>query len=706
MSTPPPPPPLAIHRSSGLIAIDGDLSDAGWRDAATIDRFYETSPGNNTPPRVKTTVYLTYDNRYFYIGVRAEDPEPAKIRAPYVERDNVVGTDDNIAVFLDTRNDKRSAIELRVNPRGIQGDAIYNDANQNEDLSPDFFYETAAKIDGNGWNAEYRIPFSSLRYPNADPQTWNILVWRNYPREFRYAYYSAPLPRDSNCTICHAHAITGFTQLPEAGHVVATPYVTAQRLDTPQFAPGSSLDHSESKIDAGADVKWNPSATNTVDLTLNPDFSQVESDVAQITVNQRFAVFFPEKRPFFLEGFDLFDTPLRVAYTRNITSPRWGARSTGKIGDTAYTVLFTDDRGGGLTIVPGPLGSIFVPQDSRAYSTIARVRHDLGKSFVGAVLTDRELGDGGHNRVLGPDFQWRPNDSDAITAQALYGDTDDPLLGKQSKSHALIASWNRIAAKYDASVDLRDIGDGFRADLGFIPQVGYREALIGTALRFYPESRLVSYVRPNLHFDEQYNRDGTIQRYIEPGIFLAGAKNFFIDTWLDPGQKIRVGDKLLTQSYGTLMFQVDPSRRLSRITFTVRAGDNIDFQTARVGRGLALSGAATIRPIDRLSFDLNLNHETLDIEGSRLFTAVIERLKTTYSFSTNSLVRVIGQYVTTRFPDSREGQFSGSVLYSYRVNWQTVLYVGYGDDRVLLANDSLARAQRSFFTKISYAILR
>src|SRR5436853_1810619 len=169
-------------------------------------------------------------------------------------------------------------------------------------------------------------------------------------------------------------------------------------------------------------------STGAVDLTLNPDFSQVDADVPQITVNQRFAVFFPEKRPFFLEGFDLFDTPVQVAYTRTITSPRWGARSTGKIGDNAYTVLVTNDRGGGLTIVPSALGSAFAAQDFKSLATIARVRRDVGKtgSFVGAVLTDRENDGGGHNRVIGPDFLWRPNESDAVNGELLFSDTQTP----------------------------------------------------------------------------------------------------------------------------------------------------------------------------------------------------------------------------------------------------------------------------------------
>ncbi|HEV3485761.1 MAG TPA: DUF5916 domain-containing protein, partial [Vicinamibacterales bacterium] len=337
-ATPPPPGPMNIPRTSAPVTLDGALTDAAWQQAAVIDKFYETSPGDNVPPKVRTVAYVTYDNRYFYIGIRADDPEPSKIRAPFVDRDGVIGTDDNIAIFLDTRNDKRSAIELRVNPRGIQADGIFNDANQSEDFSPDFFYDTAAQIDDKGWSAEFRIPFSSLRYDRGDPQTWNILVWRNYPRDFRYAFHSAPIPRGSNCLVCHTHPLVGLTQLPAAGNLIAAPYVTSEYVETPEAGLGSNLEGGDPGIDGGIDVKWTPSANQALDLTLNPDFSQIEADVAQVTTNRRFAVFFPEKRPFFLEGFDLFDTPLRIAHTRTITSPRAGARLTGKQGGTGYTV--------------------------------------------------------------------------------------------------------------------------------------------------------------------------------------------------------------------------------------------------------------------------------------------------------------------------------------------------------------------------------
>jgi hypothetical protein len=717
---PPPPSPLTLHRAEGVIRIDGDLSDPGWKNAATIDKFYETSPADNIPAKVKTIVYLTYDDRNFYIGIRCEDPDPRKIRAPYVERDQVIGTDDNIAIFLDTRNDKRTAMELRVNPRGIQADGIFNDANFNEDFSPDFFYETAAKIDSGGWNAEYAIPFSSLRYANRDVQTWNILIWRNYPRDFRYAFHSAPVPRGSNCFMCYMHPLVGLTDLPSAGHMVAAPYVTAEQTEVPRSGLGTPLEREPFHKDGGLDVKWTPTANNAVDVTLNPDFSQVEADVAQITVNERFAVFFPEKRPFFLEGFDLFDTPLQVAYTRTITSPRWGLRSTGKLAGSAYTLLVTQDRGGGLTVIPGPLGSFFAPQDFKSTDAIGRIRHDIGQSFIGAVFTDREIRGGGHNRVIGPDFQWRPNQSDSVTGEVLYSNTANPNRpdlslawnGSRSSSHALYAGWNHQKASHDWFVEAKDLGDRFRADLGFLPQVGYREIDGGFGLRFYPEKKIFRFVRPNIFLDQQMDRDNnTIFRRISPGVTIQGAKNLqaFVGVRSD---RIETGSGLLDQTYGNWFIQFDPPRRFTRIRFTGEAGQRIDFANNRVGHGASLGVGTTLRPMDKVTFDLNLNREWLDVTGGRLYTASVERLKTTYSFSAKSLVRIIGQYISTdrnptryTFPvRAHSGSFLGSILYSYKLNWQTVLFVGYGDDRLLTTSNDLAKLDRTVFMKISYAI--
>ncbi|HVT61365.1 MAG TPA: DUF5916 domain-containing protein [Thermoanaerobaculia bacterium] len=722
------PPPLHLTRAAGPITLDGDLSDPGWNGAAKIDTFYETSPGDNIPARVKTTVWLTYDERYFYIGVKCDDPEPSKIRAPFVDRDDVLGTDDNIAVFLDTRNDHRSAMELRVNPRGIQGDAMYNDANGNEDFSPDFYYDTAARITAEGWNAEYRIPFSSLRFPHSPVQTWGILVWRNYPREFRYAFHSSRLPRDSNCWICHTMELTGLADLPSSHHLVAAPYGTAQERSEPRDPNdlGSRFKSQPVKARAGLDVKWNPTADSALDATIKPDFSQVEADVPQISTNQRFALFFPEKRPFFLEGIDLFDTPVQAVYTRTITSPQWGARGTGKIGSSAYTLLVTEDRGGGLVTLPGPTSSSFAPQDFRSRLAIGRLRQDFGSSFGGFLLTDREIVGGGHNRVIGPDFQWRPGAGDTVTGQYLYSDTQTPNRpdltsawdGRSLASHASVLAWNHQSKTFDCFLQGRDYGDGFRADAGFVPQVGFRDVQANFGYRTFPEGWL-RFVRPYATVDEQFDSSGRpLLRTYFPGVFWQGSRNLlgFLELHLD--EQIRTHDRLLTQRFVFFNVQIDPSRYLSRIGLTGQVGKAIDFANGRVGDGVSLTLNTTLRPSDHLQLLLDASRQWLDVRtaagAGRLFTAQVEHLKATYIFSSRSLLRLIAQYsavdsnpaLYTFTVPRRSGNFLGSLLYSYKLNWQTVLFVGYGDDRQLTASSDLLSTDRSFFLKISYAIQR
>jgi hypothetical protein len=717
-----PQEPLAIPRTDAAITMDGSLSDPGWKGAAVIDRFWETQPADNTPPKVRTTAYLTYDGRFFYIGIRCDDPSPRAIRAPYVDRDQVIGTDDNIAVFLDTRNDRRSALELRVNPRGIQGDGVYNDGatrdELREDFSPDFFYDTAAQVTAEGWTAEMRIPFSSLRYGDADPQTWGILIWRNYPRDFRYAIHSSPIPRGSNCLVCHVRPITGLAGLPSGSHLVAAPYVTGTEEGRP--SDGSDLRsrfvNRPAEGDAGADVKWIPNPDTVLDATLNPDFSQIESDVPQIGVNERFALFFPEKRPFFLESVDLLATPIQAVYTRTITSPRWGARATGKLGNSAYTVLVTEDRGGGSVILPGPAFSNFAPQDFGSYVAIARVRHDVGRSFAGLLVTD---------------FLWRPSEADQVIGQFLYADTrtpDRPELstewtGEKLRGGALDLIWNHSLQTLFWTVEYRDVGDGFRADTGFVPQVGYREGSAQAGPRFFPNG-LFNFLQPRVGEDYVEDRDGRLVfRRIFPGVDFNGMRNLvgFVGANLD---SVRVGGAILDANYAAFFVQFDPSRRFTRIGLQGFVGEQIDFDNGRVGRGADLVLNATARPTDHLELQVNAGRRWLDLSGgSRLFTAEFERLKATYTFTARAFLRLIGQRerverdpaLYTFAVDRKEGSFIGSALLSYKLNWQTVAFLGYGDTRVLVpeANGGIdrnryeyLRASRQFFLKLSYAFQR
>ncbi len=307
----PPPPSFVLPRLTQPIRIDGDLSDPGWAEAAKVETFYETNVGDNVAPPVRTVGWVGYDSRFFYVAFRCDDPDPKKIRAPFVDRDNVFSDQDFAGIILDVKNDRRSAYELFVNPRGIQDDAIINDATGNEDFSPDVFWQSAGRIDATGWQVEMAIPLSSLRYPNKDPQTWAIILYRNYPRAFRYQMFSARLPRGSNCFVCHFGTLEGISGLPGSSHIVAAPYAAGSNTKT---YPGSDAydgagDNEVTKGKVGLDVKWAPDTRTILDATINPDFSQIESDVAQISANERFALFYPEKRPFFLEGVDLLADP-------------------------------------------------------------------------------------------------------------------------------------------------------------------------------------------------------------------------------------------------------------------------------------------------------------------------------------------------------------------------------------------------------------
>lgn len=716
-------PPIVVHRISAPITIDGDLSDPGWRDAAAIEQFWETQPADNVPPKVQTKAFIGYDGKYLYIGIDASDPEPSKIRAPFVDRDQVLGTDDNIAIFLDTHNDRKSAVELRVNPRGIQGDASWNDATFTEDFSPDFFYDTAARITSTGWTAEFRIPFSSLRYPKGDPQTWGIQIWRNYPRDNRYFILSNPVPRGSNCSLCHIRSITGLTGLPQGGHLIVAPYATANQSARPSDGLGSRLENESVEGDGGLDVKWTPGSNHAVDATLNPDFSQVESDVAQIAANQRFALFFPEKRPFFLESVDLLETPIRAVHTRTITSPRWGLRSTGKLGESAYTLLVTEDRGGGLVILPGPDFSDFAPQDFRSIVGIGRLRHDFGTSFVGLLATDREVRGGGHNRVIGPDFSWRPSAAHQVTGQFLWSDTvtpDRPDLasewdGRSLSGGAVSLRYNYNERAPEGFLHFSELGRGFRADDGFIPQVGLRLGEAYAGWKFFPEG-LLTFVRPQVFSSYSETREGgLIDRNVVPGVILQGKRNFLGDVELNLSAS-RIGGEIFQRTNLFFLFQVDPSSRISRVEVDGNVGEEFDFANARVGDGVRLATAITLKPTAHLALELIGNHQTLDVTGDdgregRLFTARIGRIKATYTFSARALLRLIGQWVETerdpslyRFTVSRrDGSFNGSALFSYKLNWQTVLFLGYGDDRELLANRTYARSGRQLFLKVSYA---
>jgi hypothetical protein len=717
-------PPLQIRRAAGAITIDGDLSDPGWQGAQPITTWFETNVTDNTEPPVANVGWLAYDDRFLYAAMDFADPNPAAIRAPYVDRDNVGSPTDYGGIIVDTRNDHRTAILFLANPRGIQYDATSDDAS-GEDNSPDFFWDSAAKITATGWRLEIRIPFSSLRYSPADPQTWGLMFYRNYPRDYRYQFFTSHQPRSSNCFICNAARLEGLSGLPSGGHYTVAPYVSGRRSGAAEDGLGAPLAYDDPQAEVGVDAKWLPSPDHAFDATINPDFSQIESDAAQISANERFALFFPEKRPFFLEGVDLLSTPLQAVYTRTITHPDWGARGTGKLGDTAYTVLVTKDSGDGSVIIPGPLGSDFADQDFASTVAIGRVRHDLAAgSFISFLATDREVeddGGGGHNRVFGPDFRWQASGSDTVTGQLLLSRSLTPERpdlaaewdGRSLDGSAARLSWSHGTQTWDWFLQGLHYSDDFRADVGFIPQVGFREGYGEVGYTFRPQGFVRRLRLYDINTYDQDTDGNLIYRELSAGFGLDARWSSFVRMrW--SAEAFRVGDQILTRD--RLVFEANavPGRRWSAVAIEGFVGSDIDFAGAREGDGGSVALSTTLRPSDHLEVNGNWNRRWLDLDAGRLFTADVQRLKTTYTFSSRMFLRGIVQHVATeRDPalylfevDRKTGGVDTSLLFSYKLNWQTVLFVGLGDSRALDERDDLEVEGREIFLKVSYAFQR
>lgn len=722
-------PVLKIQRAAGRITIDGKLDDEGWKNAVPIEQFWETNPSDNVllPPSLKTTAYLAYDEHFIYAAVDMTDPDPSAIPIRYGDHDSISGNNDDYAgVIIDSRNDSKTATLFLVTAGGTQYDAVSDDSSGNEDSSPDFYWDSATRRTEHGWIVELRIPFSSLRYRKADPQEWGIVFYRNRPRDRRYQYFSHPLPRGRNCFICSFNKLTGLEGLPSGGHIVAAPYITASDRGTSRGDLGSPLSYPPATSDAGLDVKWIPNADTSVDATVNPDFSQIESDTAAISANERFAIFYPEKRPFFLEGVELFTTPIQAVYTRTITSPRWGLRGTGKVGSNAYTLLIAQDRGGGLTILPSALGSDFANQDFASTTAIGRVRHDFGTSFVSVLGTSRTIEGGGENRVIGPDFQWRINEHSTVTGQFLYSDTRTPNRpdlanewnGQKLSDHAADLQYSYNSAHWDFFTDAKDIGSAFRADNGFVPQVGYKSDYSELGRTFRPKG-FFSRIRTYVFGEYDAEQDGTTLYRLGSIGFGADGKFRSFTRLRYAYDNVRSGDQMFTrhQLYYTLQFNVN--KVIQQIVLDGRTGQDVDFANSRLGRGTTVALNANLQPTPHLELQISNSVRWLNVRADerddRLFTAQVERVRAVYAFNNRMFVRAIVQNQRTNFDtrlydgtvDQHSGALATQFLFAYKINWQSVLFVGVGDLREAAGDESdLRKSSREVFLKLSYAFQR
>ncbi|HEX8163133.1 MAG TPA: DUF5916 domain-containing protein [Pyrinomonadaceae bacterium] len=417
--------PVRVARFESAPAIDGKLDEEVWRGAAVLKDFYQTNPGDNTAPSYPTEALLGYDSRFLYIGFRAHD-DPAKVRATIAKRDNVLGVDDSVRILIDTFNDKRRAYVLCFNPFGVQQDGIRTEG-VNVDFTVDIVMESKGVITPDGYTVEVAVPFKSLRYEAGKGKLWGVQVFRQILRLNSEQDSWMPISRNNNSTLAQAGHVTGLENISTERTVELIPSLTVsetgRRVRSLPPVPATDFGrivNEPVKLDPGLTAKFGISPTMTLDLALNPDFAQVEADQLVVTTNQRFPIFFPERRPFFLEGVEIFQTPITVVHTRAIVDPDAAVKLTGKRGPNTYGLLFASDNGpgnftGDERLSPRNLRFL----DKNAYIGVLRLKHDVGSDgHLGVVATSYNFIEK-HNQVGGVDGRFRFDPQTTLSFQVV-----------------------------------------------------------------------------------------------------------------------------------------------------------------------------------------------------------------------------------------------------------------------------------------------
>lgn len=708
------------------IVLDGRLDEPAWSRAKPWDRFYEVSPDEKIEAKVRTEARFAYDAHALYAGVRAFDPGMAELRAPFARRDNVLADQDMVILFIDPVGKRKFAHFVRANPRGVIADGLYNEDTGNEDFSPDFDVEVVTGRFEGGWTAEFRIPFSSLRYSDPPSKEWSVLVFRNWPRDQRYRMASSPLPRDMTCFLCLNEPLTGLGELPPTRFLTLTPNLTLRSVENRDIGVPARR---EGDGVASLDIKWRPRADLVADATINPDFSQVELDTPQLAGNAQFALYYPEKRPFFLEGSDILQGPFNAIYTRSVTDPAWGVRATQRRDDFDGTVLVTRDEGGGLVLLPNAYGTNFASQNFKSTASFARGRWQVAGASVGALFTDRTIDGGAYNRVAGPDVTWFPTTEHRLRAQVLGSWTtalpsSDSLAGASiakgplQTSHAATFDWTYNGADWIEYLKVEDVGREFRADNGFFGQNGYRTVYNETTRKFL---NAWGFNEVSPYFFAQYTTvpGGKVQyQQNNFGVRWGLPRATTISTEIRPNNlvAVREGGGLRKRDQLYLSIDSNPFPWFSRLFAETAFGDRVDVSNNRVGRGVYYSIQANVRPHPRAEIEYRIDNDFIDslvsVEGSkRVLAQRVQQLLAIWHFSARDSVRAIYQSTAIRRAPSlweqpvsaRENSETVSIVYGHRRGIGTNFYVGATFARSRDPDAALKHLQTEIFAKASWA---
>lgn len=720
-----------VVRAAVPIRIDGVLDEEAWAASPKIPIPYEWQPGDNVPAPVATEVLVTYDLHNLYVGFRCFDPAPKKIRAHLMDRDDTdtLILDDHVSFMVDSFNDERRGFQFRVNPLGVQADANFSELEGYEDFSWDAIWKASARITDWGWAVEVAIPLNQLRFRRTDgPQTWGFEAERSWPRDTRHRMTSHVRSRNVNCILCQFNKLTGFEGVRPGQNIELTPTITASRTDAMPIVdyPAGSLERGKIDDQYGLTAKWGVTPNLILNGAVNPDFSQVEADVAQLEINRRFALFYPEKRPFFLEGADFFLTPLQAVFTRTVADPLWGAKLTGKSGRTALGFFAAQDELTNL-VVPSNQGSAAASLDQDATGGVFRLRQDIGKmSTLGLLYTGR-MGAGYSNHVAGADGFIRFDQKNSVIFQFLHSETDYPEdfasdYGQDADRfggnavHLEFQHWSRdwiVRTAYE------DLSRGFRADYGFVPRVDTRDVQATVFRQVWGKpGGWFNLLRFGVAGQAVWDHEGTLtDRGVILGAMYQGNLETVVNVHANFVRTYYNGEYFDTP-YADFVFRFRPFSG-SQVGVVAQAGKAVDYANARLADTLAIGPNFSFSLFRHLNFVPSYIYERLSLEGETIYAANLAQAKAVWNFSVRSFVRAIVQYQVVRqnpaqydFPvDPLSRGLFTQFLFSYKLNPRTVLFLGYSDNALGGNFDSwlgpgrvaLTRTDRTFFLKVGYA---
>ena len=737
-------PAVTIPRVDAAVEIDGVLDEAVWSEAAVLSGFHQYQPVDGRPAEEKTEVLVWYAPDAIFFGIRAYDSQPGRIRATQADRDNI-GNEDQVVLFLDTFDDRRRAFFFGVNPLGVQTDGVRTEGagsagrtfGGNTDNSPDFHFESRGRVTADGYVVEVRIPFKSLRYPSADAMRWGLQVQRRTQRT-GYIDTWTDVRNASASFLLQSGTIDGLHDLERGVVLEAQPFVT---VNTPGQLDISRNEFSRSDPDFETGVNLRVGFTNiSVDATINPDFSQVESDAGQVTVNQRFALFFPEKRPFFLEGIELFNTPGQLVYTRRIGDPIAGGKVTGKIGPFGFAHLTALDKN--------------VDALSRdALFNITRLRTDFGaNSSAGLTFTDRSvLDDADYNRVLSADVRYVFGGMYFLQTQYASAWTGGQSEGIRGELWTV--ELDRTGRRFGFNYSLSGVDDDFHTDAGFVNRTGIinghlfnRVSFFGAQGALLEQLRLVA--NPSALWNyEEFGNDHAVEGRVglNADATLRGGWDVQVEVnqnfhYTDPDDYsgLSVATETGTRPYFPLdringydfAFSVStPTYRRFDASLDVGTGVGAIFEEGAEGSGLEGGIGVSLRPTAQLRVTASAAYVRIvrTRDDSEFARSLIPRLKAEYQATRHLFFRGIVERRTERVAAlvdattgapllsggqavaaERDNGLRFDALISYEPTPGTVAYLGYGSsyEEIPGLGDRVRRLNDGFFIKLAYQFRR